>query len=435
MTITDIKVYDNSGLLWSLGDTPFLSFGSFGQNIKIVSRITTSAAVSGNLTFDATMFSPTAYDADPSNIHPVYGSAARGFILDVTSLAITTPTQMLTYGNNNTHNIGTATIEILDATRQVFQIEHEFTLLKDVDDWMHSSDTTTLNNGDALTSYGDATTIYDVIKYYNIYVWTAAEHDANGAALAFSREGEYNKGSGIVSDIDIEYYDGATLKDSLLSNVVTTVRVKFDDFDSLAFRVDLVLGSQDVQAEANVSRDEQLGLLTYTTTTITTIAGTEKYAEFTISKSDLEFKNYQVIATVKNNANKSTSKGVSTNLKFSFTECVPQIDVDWKSYLNTRTTPKIDCAGYERMCLELTIWHDQFPTETPPSPSYEDCLSDQLINNSTLLGSLQTITIPIFEETHIFTNNSGTITSNFTQDEIESGTDSGNDFLGLKKII
>ena len=96
MTITDIKVYDNSGLLWSLGDTPFLSFGSFGQNIKIVSRITTSAAVSGNLTFDAAMFSPTAYDADPSNIHPVYGSAARGFILDVTSLAITTPTQMLT---------------------------------------------------------------------------------------------------------------------------------------------------------------------------------------------------------------------------------------------------------------------------------------------------------------------------------------------------
>jgi len=432
MTITDIKVYDNSGLLWSLGDTPFLSFGSFGQNIKIVSRITTSAAVSGNLTFDAAMFSPTAYDADPSNIHPVYGSAARGFILDVTSLAITTPTQMLTYGNNNTHNIGTATIEILDASRQVFQIEHEFSLLKDVNDWMHSTDTTTLNNGDALTSYGDATTIYDVIKYYNIYVWTAAEHDANGAALAFSREGEYNKGTAIVSDIEIEYYDGATLKDSLLSNVDTTVRVKFDDFDSLAFRVDLVLGSQDVQDEANVSRDEQLGLLTYTTTTITTIAGTEKYAEFTISKSDLEFKNYQVIATIKNNANKSTSKGAASNLKFSFTECVPRIDVDWKSYLNTRTTSKIDCAGYERMCVELTIWHDQFPTETPPSPSYEDCLSDQLINNSTLLGSLQTITIPILGENHIFTNNSGTITSNFFQDEIESGTSSGNDFTKIR---
>tara|TARA_R110001632_G_scaffold116869_1_gene228660 strand:+ start:148 stop:1941 length:1794 start_codon:yes stop_codon:yes gene_type:complete len=432
MTITDIKVYDNSGLLWSLGDTPFLSFGSFGQNIKIVSRITTSAAVSGNLTFDAAMFSPTAYDADPSNIHPVYGSAARGFILDVTSLAISTPTQMLTYGNNNTHNIGTATIEIKGASRQAFQIEHEFTLLKDVNDWMHSTDTTTLNNGDALTSYGDATTIYDVIKYYNIYVWTAAEHDSNGAALAFSREGEYNKGTAIVSDIEIEYYDGATLKDSLLSNVDTTVRVKFDDFDSLAFRVDLVLGSQDVQDEANVSRDEQLGLLTYTTTTITTIAGTEKYAEFTISKDDLEFKNYQVIATIKNNANKSTSKGFASNLKFSFTECEPKIDVDWKSYLNTRTTSKIDCAGYERMCVELTIWHDQFPTETPPSPSYEDCLSNQLIINSTLLGSLQTITIPILGENHIFTNNSGTITSNFTQDEIESGTSSGNDFTKIR---
>ena len=432
MTITDIKVYDNSGLLWSLGDTPFLSFGSFGQNIKIISRIRTSAAVSGNLTFDAAMFAPTVYDANPDGIHPVYGSAARGFILDVTSLAITTPTQMLTYGNNNTHNIGTATIEILDASRQVFQIEHEFSLLKDVNDWMHSTDTTTLNNGDALTSYGDATTIYDVIKYYNIYVWTAAEHDANGAALAFSREGEYNKGTAIVSDIEIEYYDGATLKDSLLSNVDTTVRVKFDDFDSLAFRVDLVLGSQDVQAEANVSRDEQLGLLTYTTTTITTIAGTEKYAEFTISKSDLEFKNYQVIATVKDITTKSTSKGAASGVLFSFTECEPKINVNWKSYLNTRETSKIDCAGYERMCLELTIWHDTFPTETPPSPSYEDCLSNQLIINSTLLGSLQTITIPILGENHIFTNNSGTITSNFTQDEIESGTSSGNDFTKIR---
>ena len=432
MTIVDIKVYDNSGLLWSLGDTPLLSFGSFGQNIKIISRITTSAAVSGNLTFDAAMFSPTAYDADPSNIHPVYGSAARGFILDVTSLAVGVQTEMLTYGNNNTHNIGTAKIQIISKSRQAFQIEHEFTLLKDVDDWMHSTDTTTLNNGDALTSYGDATTIYEVIKYYNIYVWTAAEHEANGAALAFSREGEYNKGSGIVSDIEIEYYDGTTQKDGLLSNVDTNVRVKFDDFDSLAYRVDLVLGSQDVQAEANVSRDEQLGLLTYTTTTITTIGGTKKYAEFTISKSDLEFKNYQVIATVKDITTKSTSKGAASGVLFSFTECEPRIDVNWKSYLNTRTTSKIDCAGYERMCLELTIWHDTFPTETPPSPSYEDCLSNQLITNSTLLGSLQTITIPILGENHIFTNNSGTITSNFTQDEIESGTSSGNDFTKIR---
>jgi hypothetical protein len=432
MTIVDIKVYDNSGLLWSLGDTPLLSFGSFGQNIKIISRITTSAAVSGNLTFDAAMFSPTAYDADPSNIHPVYGSAARGFILDVTSLAVGVQTEMLTYGNNNTHNIGTAKIQIISKSRQAFQIEHEFTLLKDVDDWMHSTDTTTLNNGDALTSYGDATTIYEVIKYYNIYVWTAAEHEANGAALAFSREGEYNKGSGIVSDIEIEYYDGTTQKDGLLSNVDTTLRVKFDDFDSLAYRVDLVLGSQDVQAEANVSRDEQLGLLTYTTTTITTIGGTKKYAEFTISKSDLEFKNYQVIATVKDITTKSTSKGAASGVLFSFTECEPRIDVNWKSYLNTRTTSKIDCAGYERMCLELTIWHDTFPTETPPSPSYEDCLSNQLITNSTLLGSLQTITIPILGENHIFTNNSGTITSNFTQDEVESGTSSGNDFTKIR---
>jgi len=432
MTIVDIKVYDNSGLLWSLGDTPLLSFGSFGQNIKIISRITTSAAVSGNLTFDAAMFSPTAYDADPSNIHPVYGSAARGFILDVTSLAVGVQTEMLTYGNNNTHNIGTAKIQIISKSRQAFQIEHEFTLLKDVDDWMHSTDTTTLNNGDALTSYGDATTIYEVIKYYNIYVWTAAEHEANGAALAFSREGEYNKGSGIVSDIEIEYYDGTTQKDGLLSNVDTTLRVKFDDFDSLAYRVDLVLGSQDVQAESNVSRDEQLGLLTYTTTTITTIGGTKKYAEFTISKSDLEFKNYQVIATVKDITTKSTSKGAASGVLFSFTECEPRIDVNWKSYLNTRTTSKIDCAGYERMCLELTIWHDTFPTETPPSPSYEDCLSNQLITNSTLLGSLQTITIPILGENHIFTNNSGTITSNFTQDEVESGTSSGNDFTKIR---
>ena len=86
MTITDIKVYDNSGLLWSAGDTPLLSFGSFGQNIKIVTRATTSAALSGNLTFDATMFAPTVYDANPDGIHPVYGSAARGFIIDVTSL-------------------------------------------------------------------------------------------------------------------------------------------------------------------------------------------------------------------------------------------------------------------------------------------------------------------------------------------------------------
>jgi len=432
MTITDIKVYDNSGLLWSAGDTPLLSFGSFGQNIKIVTRATTSAAVSGNLTFDATMFAPTVYDANPDGIHPVYGSAARGFIIDVTSLGSGNATQMLTYGNNNTHNIGTATVQIMNRTATDFQIVHEFSLLKDVDDWMHSTDTTTLNNGDALTSYGDATTIYEVIKYYNIYLWTAAEHTANGIALAFSTEGEYNKGSGIVSDIEIEYYDGTTQKDGLLSNVDTNVRVKFDDFDSLAYRVDLVLGSQDVQAEANVSRDEQLGLLTYTTTTITTIGGTKKYAEFTISKSDLEFKNYQVIATVKDITTKSTSKGAASGVLFSFTECEPRIDVNWKSYLNTRTTSKIDCAGYERMCLELTIWHDQFPTETPPSPSYEDCLSNQLIINSTLLGSLQTITIPILGENHIFTNNSGTITSNFTQDEIESGTSSGNDFTKIR---
>ena len=432
MTITDIKVYDNSGLLWSAGDTPLLSFGSFGQNIKIVTRATTSAALSGNLTFDATMFAPTVYDANPDGIHPVYGSAARGFIIDVTSLGSGNATQMLTYGNNNTHNIGTATVQIMNRTLTDFQITHEFSLLKDVDDWMHSTDTTTLNNGDALTSYGDATTIYEVIKYYNIYLWTAAEHTANGIALAFSTEGEYNKGSGIVSDIEIEYYDGTTQKDGLLSNVDTTLRVKFDDFDSLAYRVDLVLGSQDVQAEANVSRDEQLGLLTYTTTTITTIGGTKKYAEFTISKSDLEFKNYQVIATVKDITTKSTSKGAASGVLFSFTECEPRIDVNWKSYLNTRTTSKIDCAGYERMCLELTIWHDTFPTETPPSPSYEDCLSNQLIINSTLLGSLQTITIPILGENHIFTNNSGTITSNFTQDEVESGTSSGNDFTKIR---
>jgi hypothetical protein len=218
----------------------------------------------------------------------------------------------------------------------------------------------------------------------------------------------------------------------LLSNVDTTIRVKFDDFDSLAYRVDLILGSQDIQAELNASRDEQLGLLTYTTTTITTISGTDKYAEFLIDKDDLQYKNYQIIAVVKDAANKSTSKGVASLVKFSFTECVPRINVNWKSYLNTRTTSKIDCAGYERMCLELTIWHDTFPTETPPSPSYEDCLSDQLINNSTLLGSLQTITIPILGENHIFTNNSGTITSNFTQDEIESGTSSGNDFTKIR---
>ena len=59
---------------------------------------------------------------------------------------------MLTYGNNNTHNIGTATVQIMNRTLTDFQITHEFSLLKDVDDWMHSSDTTTLNNGDALTS-------------------------------------------------------------------------------------------------------------------------------------------------------------------------------------------------------------------------------------------------------------------------------------------
>jgi hypothetical protein len=428
MTITDIKVYDNSGLLWSLGDTAFVSFGSFGQYIKIITRVSTSAAVTGNLTFDAAMFSPTAYNADPSNIHPVYGSAARGFILDVSSLAVSTPTSMLYYGNNRSHNIGTATLEILNVGKTLFSITHEFNLLKDVNDWMHSSDATTLDNSDAFTSYGDATTIYDVIKYYNVYLWNAnGEYDANGAALAFSKNDEYNNGPGIVSDMEFEYYDGVTLKDSLLSNVDTTIRVKFDDFDSLAYRVDLILGSQDIQAELNASRDEQLGLLTYTTTTITTISGTDKYAEFLIDKDDLQYKNYQIIAVVKDAANKSTSKG-----EFSFTECVPRINVNWKSYLNTRTTSKIDCAGYERMCLELTIWHDTFPTETPPSPSYEDCLSDQLINNSTLLGSLQTITIPILGENHIFTNNSGTITSNFTQDEIESGTSSGNDFTKIR---
>jgi len=59
-------------------------------------------------------------------------------------------------------------------------------------------------------------------------------------------------------------------------------------------------------------------------------------------------------------------------------------------------------------------------------------LSNQLITNSTLLGSLQTITIPILGENHIFTNNSGTITSNFTQDEVESGTSSGNDFTKIR---
>jgi hypothetical protein len=433
MTITDIKVYDNSGLLWSLGDTAFVSFGSFGQYIKIITRVSTSAAVTGNLTFDAAMFSPTAYNADPSNIHPVYGSAARGFILDVSSLAVSTPTSMLYYGNNRSHNIGTATLEILNVGKTLFSITHEFNLLKDVNDWMHSSDATTLDNSDAFTSYGDATTIYDVIKYYNVYLWNAnGEYDANGAALAFSKNDEYNNGPGIVSDMEFEYYDGVTLKDSLLSNVDTTIRVKFDDFDSLAYRVDLILGSQDIQAELNASRDEQLGLLTYTTTTITTISGTDKYAEFLIDKDDLQYKNYQIIAVVKDAANKSTSKGVASLVKFSFTECVPRINVNWKSYLNTRTTSKIDCAGYERMCLELTIWHDTFPTETPPSPSYEDCLSDQLINNSTLLGSLQTITIPILGENHIFTNNSGTITSNFTQDEIESGTSSGNDFTKIR---
>ena len=433
MTITDIKVYDNSGLLWSLGDTPFVSFGSFGQYIKIVTSVSTSVAVTGNLTFDAAMFSPTAYNADPSNIHPVYGSAARGFILDVSSLAVSTPTSMLYYGNNRSHNIGAATLEILNVGKTLFSITHEFNLLKDVNDWMHSSDATTLDNSDAFTSYGDATTIYDVIKYYNVYLWNAnGEYDANGAALAFSKNDEYNNGPGIVSDIEFEYYDGVTLKDSLLSNVDTTIRVKFDDFDSLAYRVDLILGSQDIQAELNASRDEQLALLTYTTTTITTISGTDKYAEFLIDKDDLQYKNYQIIAVVKDAANKSTSKGVAGLVKFSFTECVPRINVNWKSYLNTRTTSKIDCAGYERMCLELTIWHDTFPTETPPSPSYEDCLSDQLINNSTLLGSLQTITIPILGENHIFTNNSGTITSNFTQDEIESGTSSGNDFTKIR---
>ena len=433
MTITDIKVYDNSGLLWSLGDTPFVSFGSFGQYIKIVTSVSTSVAVTGNLTFDAAMFSPTAYNADPSNIHPVYGSAARGFILDVSSLAVSTPTSMLYYGNDKSHNIGAATLEILNVGKTLFSITHEFNLLKDVNDWMHSSDATTLDNSDAFTSYGDATTIYDVIKYYNVYLWNAnGEYDANGAALAFSKNDEYNNGPGIVSDIEFEYYDGVTLKDSLLSNVDTTIRVKFDDFDSLAYRVDLILGSQDIQAELNASRDEQLALLTYTTTTITTISGTDKYAEFLIDKDDLQYKNYQIIAVVKDAANKSTSKGVASLVKFSFTECVPSIEVSWKSYLNTRTTSKIDCAGYERMCLELTIWHDTFPTETPPSPSYEDCLSDQLINNSTLLGSLQTITIPILGENHIFTNNSGTITSNFTQDEIESGTSSGNDFTKIR---
>ena len=433
MTITDIKVYDNSGLLWSLGDTPFVSFGSFGQYIKIVTSVSTSVAVTGNLTFDAAMFSPTAYNADPSNIHPVYGSAARGFILDVSSLAVSTPTSMLYYGNDKSHNIGTATLEILNVGKTLFSVTHEFNLLKDVNDWMHSSDATTLDNSDAFTSYGDATTIYDVIKYYNVYLWNAnGEYDANGAALAFSKNDEYNNGPGIVSDMEFEYYDGVTLKDTLLSNVDTTIRVKFDDFDSLAYRVDLILGSQDIQAELNASRDEQLGLLTYTTTTITTISGTDKYAEFLIDKDDLQYKNYQIIAVVKDAANKSTSKGVASLVKFSFTECVPRINVNWKSYLNTRTTSKIDCAGYERMCLELTIWHDTFPTETPPSPSYEDCLSDQLINNSTLLGSLQTITIPLFEETHIFTNTSGTLSSNYTQDEIETGTDSGNDYTIIR---
>jgi len=436
MTITDIKVYDNSGLLWSLGDTPFVSFGSFGQYLKIVTRVSTSAAVTGNLTFDAAMFSPTAYNADPSNIHPVYGSAARGFILDVSSLAVSTPTSMLYYGNNRSHNIGTATLEILNVGKTVFSVTHEFNLLKDVNDWMHSTDATTLDNSDAFTSYGDATTIYDVIKYYNVYFWNAnGEYDANGAALAFSKNDEYNNGPGIVSDIEFEYYDGVTLKDSLLSNVDTTIRVKFDDFDSLAYRVDLILGSQDIQSELNASRDEQLGLLTYTTTTITTIDGTKKYAEFLIDKDDLQYKNYRLIAVVKDAANKSTSKGVPSLVIFSFTECVPLINVSWKSYLNTRTTSKIDCAGYERMALELKIWHDTYPTETPPSPSYETCLSGQGIVNSTLMSSLQTITIPLFEETHIFTNNMGTLSSNYTQDEIETGTTSGHDYTIIRMFF
>ena len=435
MTITDIKVYDNSGLLWSLGDTPFVSFGSFGQYLKVVTRVSTSAAVTGNLTFDAAMFSPTIYNADPSNIHPVYGSAARGFILDVSSLAVSTPTSMLYYGNDRSHNIGTATLEILNVGKTDFSVTHEFNLLKDVNDWMHSTDATTLDNSDAFTSYGDATTIYDVIKYYNVYLWNAnGEFDANGAALAFSKNDEYNNGPGIVSDIEFEYYDGVTLKDSLLSNVDTTIRVKFDDFDSLAYRVDLILGSQDIQAELNASRDEQLNLLTYTTTTITTISGTDKYAEFLIDKDDLEYKNYQIVAVVKNAANKSTSKGVASLVKFSFTECVPSIEVNWKSYLNTRATSKIDCAGYERMALELKIWHDQ-NTSSLPSPGYETCLSSQGIANATLMTSLQTITIPLFGETHIFTNNGGTLSSNYTQDEIETGTDSGHDYTIIRMFF
>ena len=51
------------------------------------------------------------------------------------------------------------------------------------------------------------------------------------------------------------------------------------------------------------------------------------------------------------------------------------------------------------------------------------------------MGSLQTITIPLFDETHIFTNNAGTLSSNYTQDEIETGTDSGHDYTIIRMFF
>jgi hypothetical protein len=424
MALTNTTIYINNlgGTIWTLGDAMLPSFGSFGQFIQVTAEYSSDIALTSQLTCDLGLF---LNNTDP---HPNDPNAARGFSIDTTSIVALTAQTMQNYGNDSTRTNGICQLTFLNIDKKSFRLRWNINLVEDINDWMHSLLTTSIPNDTKFASYGSPSA-YETIKNLGIYVSNQGFSAQENVDVTFNQEEKSQfLGTPTFNTFDAKIYVSAVEQTSLQSGVDNDIEITFKAPTLAPTLVETqLINNSDLVG--NQTPQDDFKLKSYYDFAPALVSGTTYKASFTIPSADIETgKSYSLLPIPMNGAS-STSTSITKASEKHFIPCLPHTEVYWKSYLNTNQSSKIDIAPYERMAVEFKVYHDTYPTETPPSPSYYDCIADQGYWNPNFVNSFQTLTLPLFDgSTHTFTKVNGIITPQNTLDEYETGTYSGNEY-------